>query len=101
MNTIHAQFRIVEGKEAEAEAAIKTMAAAVEANETGTLAYIFHRNKKDPAEVSVWEVYEDDAAAATHTGSQHMAAFGRHFGPLFDPTTVKITRLDRVAGFKR
>jgi hypothetical protein len=30
-----------------------------------------------------------------------MGAFRAHFGTLFDPSTVKIERLERVAGFTR
>src|SRR3990172_284625 len=95
VQTIHAQFKIVPGKEAEAEEAIKKMAAAVEAGEAGALTYIFHRSRKDPLQISVCEVY------AAHGASEHMAAFRAHFGPLFDPATVKIDRLERVAGFSR
>ena len=101
MQTIHAQFKIVPGKEAEAEEAIKKMAAAVEAGEAGALTYIFHRGRKDPLEISVWEVYADDEAFAAHGASEHMAAFRAHFGPLFDPATVQIDRVERVAGFSR
>lgn len=101
MNTIHAQFRIIAGKEAEAEEAVKKMAASVEANEAGALSYMFHCNKKDPAEISVWEVYKDDEAFATHNGTEHMGAFRGHFGSIFDPATVKIERLDHIAGFTR
>jgi len=101
MQTIIARFKIIPGKEAEAEEAMKKMAASVEAGEPGALAYIFHRNLKDPAEIAVFEVYKDDAAAAAHVGSEHMGAFRTHFGSLFDPTTVQIDRFDRIAGFNR
>jgi quinol monooxygenase YgiN len=101
MQTIVAKFKIVPGKEAEAEEAMKKMAGSVESNESAALAYIFHRNLKDPAEVTVFEVYRDDAASAAHVGSEHMGAFRTHFGSLFDPTTVKIDRMERIAGFNR
>jgi quinol monooxygenase YgiN len=101
MQTIIARFKIVPGNEVQAEEAMKKMAAAVESNEAGALTYIFHRNLKDPAEITVFEIYKDDAAAATHAGSEHMGAFRVHFGALFDPTTVKIERMERVAGFNR
>ncbi len=101
MQTIIARFKIVAGKEAEAEEAMKKMAGSVDANESGALAYIFHRNLKDPAEVTVFEVYADDAASAAHVASEHMGTFRTHFGPLFDPTTVKIDRMGRIAGFNR
>ncbi|MDO8614744.1 MAG: antibiotic biosynthesis monooxygenase [Dehalococcoidia bacterium] len=101
MNTILAQFRIIPGKEAEAEEAMKTMAASVESKESGARTYIFHRNLKDPLAVSVWEIYADDAASAAHRATEYMAAFRTYFGPLFDPETVKIERLERIAGFSR
>ena len=101
MQTILAQFKVQPGKEAEAEQALKTMAASVEGKEPGALAYIFHRNRRDPLEITVFEIYADDAAAATHAGSEHMGQFRTYFGSLFDPATVKIDRLERVAGFVR
>lgn len=101
MNTIIASFRIIEGKEAEAEAAMKQQAASVEANEPGALAYIFNRTAKDPARITVFEVYADDEAVAAHRATEHMAAFGKLFGTVFDPATVTIDRQERVAGFSR
>ena len=101
MQTIIAKFKIAAGKEAEAEEAMKKMASSVESNESGALAYIFHRNLKDPAEITVFEIYKDEAAAANHAASEHMGAFRVHFGSIFDPTTVKIDRMERVAGFNR
>ena len=99
MNTILARFRIVAGKEADAEEAMKKMAASVEATEPGALTYIFHRKRKDPAEVTVFEVYKDDDASQAHRDSPHMATFRTYFGSLFEP--AKIDRLDRIAGFSR
>ncbi len=101
MQTIVARFKIIPGKEADSEEAMKKMASSVEANEAGALTYIFHRNLKDPAEITVFEVYRDDAASAAHVASEHMGVFRTHFGPLFDPATVKIERVERVAGFSR
>ena len=99
MNTIVARFRIMPGKEAEGEEAMKKMAASVEATEPGALTYIFHRKRKDPAEVTVFEVYKDDDASQAHRDSPHMATFRTYFGSLFEP--AKIDRLDRIAGFSR
>jgi len=101
MQTIIARFKIVPGKEAEAEEAMKKMAASVESNESGAQTYIFQRNLKDASEVTVFEVYADDAAAAAHAASEHMGAFRVNFGTLFDPATVKIERFERIAGFNR
>jgi quinol monooxygenase YgiN len=101
MNTILAQFKIIPGKEAEAEEAMKAMAASVESKESGARTYIFHRHRRDPLAVSVWEIYADDAAFAAHGASEYMAAFRTYFGSLFDPASVKIERLERIAGFSR
>ncbi len=101
MTTILARFKAQPGKEAEAEKAIGEMVAAVEANEPGALTYIMHRSQKDPGEITVFEVYADDEALGTHNQTAHMAQFRSHFGPLFDAATVKIERLERIAGFVR
>ncbi len=101
MTTILAQFKIQPGKEDEAEKAIGEMVAAVEANEPGALTYIMHRSQKDPGEVTVIEVYADAEAFATHSQTAHLGQFRSGFGPLFDPASVKIVRLERIAGFAR
>jgi quinol monooxygenase YgiN len=101
MNTVIARFNIVAGKEAEAEEAMKKMASTVEGQEQGALTYIFHRNRKDPTEITAFEIYKDDEAFAAHGGTEHMGAFRGYFGSIFDPATVKIDRLERIAGFSR
>ncbi len=101
MTTILARFKIQPGKEAEAERAISEMAAAVEANEAGALTYIMHRSQKDPGEITVFEVYADGEALDSHNQTPHMAQFRSNFGSLFDPASVKIERLERIAGFVR
>lgn len=101
MNTILARFNIVAGKEAEAEEAMKKQTASVESAEPGTLAYIFHRNRKEPSQITVFEIYADDDASTAHRDTEHMGTFRSYFGSLFDPDTVKIERLERIAGFSR
>jgi quinol monooxygenase YgiN len=101
MTTILAQFKVQPGKEDEAEKALNEMAAAVEANEPGALVYIFHRSQKDPGEITVFEVYSDGEAFDAHGQSPHMAQFRSNFASLFDPASVKIERLERIAGFVR
>ena len=101
MVTILAQFRINEGKEAEAEAAIKEMVSAVEKNEPGALLYIMSRSKEDPLDVTVFEVYKDGEAAAAHSGSEHMGAFSQHFRDVFDRNSVKIIPLEQIAAVQR
>ncbi len=101
MTTILARFKLQPGKEAEAEEAISEMVAAVEANEPGALAYIMHRSQKDPTEITVFEVYADAEALNAHGQTAHMAQFRSNFASLFDPASVRIERLDRIAGFVR
>ncbi len=101
MTTILAQFKVQPGKEAEGEKALREMAAAVEANEPGALTYIFHRSQKDPSEITVFEVYSDAEAFDAHGQSQHMGQFRAAFASVFDPGSVKIERLERIAGFVR
>ena len=101
MTTILAQFKIQPGKEAEAEKALNEMAAAVEANEPGALLYVFNRSQKEPIEITVFEVYADAEAFNTHGQTSHMTTLRSGFGSLFDPASVKIERLERIAGFAR
>ncbi len=101
MITILARLNIQPSKEAEGEKALREMAAAVEANEPGALAYIFHRSQKDPTEITIFEVYADGEAFDAHGQSPHMGQFRAAFGSVFDPAAVKIERLERFAGFVR
>ena len=101
MITILARFKIQPGKEAAAEQALSDMAAAVEANEPGALVYLFNRSQKDPSEITVFEAYADGEAFSAHSQSPHMGQLRPNFGPLFDPASVKIERLERLAGFVR
>jgi quinol monooxygenase YgiN len=89
------------GKEEEALAQFRQMVESVQANEPGTLMYAFHRLQGDPAEIVFWEAYADDAAFKAHAATPHMAEMRAAFGELFDTSTVKLERLDRVAGFVR
>ncbi len=101
MITILARLKIQPGKEAEGEKALNEMAAAVEANEPGALTYIMHRSRKDPGEITVFEVYADAEAFDAHGQSPHMGQFRAAFASVFDPASVKIERLERIAGFIR
>jgi quinol monooxygenase YgiN len=101
MHTVTAEFRIFPGKEAEAEDAIRKVAAAVEANEPGALKYIWHRGVKDPNQVLVFEIYRDDEAREQHRGTPYLAEFQAHFGTVFDPASVKTTRYDQIVGVDR
>jgi quinol monooxygenase YgiN len=102
MITVTAEFRINEGKEADAVAAIEKLVAAVSANEPGALMYTWHRGLKDPAQVLVYEVYKDEEATNTHRSTPHLAEFQKAFASgVFDPATVKINRFERIAAIDR
>jgi autoinducer 2-degrading protein len=89
------------GKEDEAVKQMTGMVQAVKANEPGALVYAFHRPQEDPSELVFFEVYADDDAFKAHTSTAHMGVMRSSFAELFDPTTVKLERLERVAGFAR
>ena len=101
MHTITAEFRIIPGKEAEAEAAIRKVAQNVEENEPGALKYIWHRGAKDPLQILVFEIYKDDEARTQHGASDYLKEFQSQFGTVFDPATVKLTRYDRIVAVDR
>lgn len=101
MLTATAQFTILPGKEAEAEAAIKKVVAEVDKNEPGALAYVWHRNIKDPMQILVFEIWRDSEAITAHRTMAHMAEFQSNFGTVFDPASVKITRYERIAAVNR
>jgi quinol monooxygenase YgiN len=97
-----AEFRINDGKEAEAVAAIQKVVAAVNADEPGALTYTWHRDLKDSAQVLVYEVYADEEATKVHRASEHFAEFQKAFASgLFDPGSVKISRFERIAAIDR
>ena len=101
MITIIAHLKIKPGNEAEAEKATTEMAAAVEANEPGAVAYLMHRSQRDPTDITVFEVYADTEAFSAHSQTAHMAALQSKLAQVADLTAIKIERLERFAGFVR
>ena len=95
MVTLIFRAKMQPGKEDEA------LVAAVQAQEPSTLAYLFHRSQQDPSEVVLFEIYADDNALQAHSQTPHMGELRAAFGELFDTATVKVYRLERVAGFAR
>lgn len=93
--------RMKPGKEDDAVEKMSRMVAAVKENEPGVLFYAFHRPQEDPSELVFFEVYQDDEAFKAHGATPHMGEMRSSFAELFDPTTVKLERLDRVAGLSR
>lgn len=101
MYTITWQFTILPGKEAEAETAIKKVAAEVDKNEPGALAYHWYRNLKDPTQVLVFEVWQDDEAIEKHRAMPYMAEFQAVFPTVFDAASTKRNRYERIAVINR
>jgi quinol monooxygenase YgiN len=101
MVTVIFRAKMKAGKEDEALAKMRGMVENVQANEPGALVYAFHRLQDDPSELVFWEAYADDEAFKAHMGTPHMGEMRAAFAELFDPTTVKLERLERVAGFVR
>ena len=94
-------MKLKEGKEDEGLAAIEKMAAGVEANEPGVLAYVFHRAVDDPMKVVLYESYANDEAFQSHMQTDHMTEFRGATADLFDTSAIEVTRLDRIAGVLR
>jgi quinol monooxygenase YgiN len=101
MHTVTVQFNIIPGKESEAEAAIQKVVDGVDKNEPGAVAYHWHRNKKDPLQVLIVEMWRDDAAVEAHRGTPYLNEFQSLFPTFADPASVKLTRWDRIAVINR
>ncbi len=101
MVTVIFRVKMQAGKEEQALKAVEQMIASVKEQEPGALLYAVHRPQDDPSELVFFEAYQDEAAFQAHMGTPHMAQMRASFGELFDPTTVKIERLERVAGVMR
>ncbi len=76
-----ATLTIAVGKEAEFEAILAEMQAAVRANEPGNEFYAGFRCKDNPQQYKVLERYRDQAAFEAHGASAHFKAAGPTLGP--------------------
>jgi len=74
MITVTAEFRINEGKETEALAAIEKLVAGVSENEPGALTYSWHRDVKDPLQLLVYEVYSPRSTARLRAALRRRAS---------------------------
>jgi quinol monooxygenase YgiN len=82
-----AKFRAKEGKADDLIAAFQPLFEQVE-KEPGTLLYVMNRSKEDPNLFWFSELYEDDAAFASHSGSEAMANAVPILGPLIDESEL-------------
>ena len=101
MVTVIFRAKMKPGKEDEALAKMRGMVESVQAKEPGALVYAFHRLQDDPSELVFWEAYADDDAFKAHAATAHMTEMRGSFAELFDTSTVKLERMERVAGFVR
>ena len=101
MVTIIFRTKMQAGKEEKALEALRAMAETVQAQEPATLSYLFHRSQQDPSEIVLFEIYADEAALQAHGQTPHMGELRAAFAGLFDTSSVKIERLERVGGFAR
>lgn len=101
MITVLARFHVRPGAQPIAEEAFQEMAAAVAANEPGTLAYLIHWTERVPTELTILEMYEDEEALAAHGHTPHMKRLQERLGKHVDLASLKMERLNRIAGFIR
>lgn len=95
------RLKIQPGKEAEAAAAAKEIAATVKASEPGVLVYQFFRSQQDASEMIITEGYVDQQAFDAHMKQPHVLQFMGKMREIFDMSAVNAVNLTRVAGFTR
>jgi quinol monooxygenase YgiN len=71
------------GKESEMEVALKDFMPHVQSEE-GTIAYILHRSKGNPAKFMVYEKYVDEAALAYHGSTEYFKKLFDAVGPILE-----------------
>jgi quinol monooxygenase YgiN len=87
MPSVIATIKVKDDKVDEAKALFTKLAAGVLENEPGTLAYIPHQRKDDPATFVFYEKYEDGAAFAAH--GENLQKVGKEFaGVMAGPPEV-------------
>ena len=74
-------LRTKEGTATQFEAAFADLAAAVHANEKGTLFYQLTRSRTEPGVYKVLEVYKDADAQQAHRDAPHFKELGARLGP--------------------
>lgn len=100
MITITAKLTAKEGKADDLQAALLRMIPQVEAHEPGVVQYALHSVEGQPGVFFFYEQYSDDAAFATHRGTDHMKALGAALGELMEGR-MEIARLNYIDGVKR
>ena len=99
--TVIFRVKTKDGKTDQAVSTMRGMVEQVQAQEPGAVIYAFHHPTEDPSEIVFYEAYADDDVFKNHMGTPHMNEMRAGFAEAFDPSTAKMERLDRVAGFAR
>jgi autoinducer 2-degrading protein len=93
MPSVIATIKVKDDKVEEAKRLFTKLAAGVNADEPGTLAYIPHQRKDDPTTFVFYEKYADGAAFAAH--GENLKKVGREFaGVMAGPP--EIVMMDEV-----
>jgi quinol monooxygenase YgiN len=93
------RIKLIDGKQAEFEAAAARQVEAVRANEPGTILYTLLRSQTDPTEYVFLESYQDEAAFEFHRSES-----AKWWRPTYESMIARpnqIERLDGVAGVGR
>ena len=93
MPSVVATIQVKEDKIDEAVKFLKELAADTLANESGTLAYVFHQQKDDPTSFVAYEKYESEEAFKIH--SKNLASKGAAFAGILAgaPSIVMLEEL--------
>lgn len=85
MLVVSAVLQAQGGKEKEMEQALLDFVPMVQSEE-GTVVYVLHRSKGDPAKFMVYEKYVDEAALAYHGSTESFKELFDRLGPLLAGT---------------
>ncbi len=93
MPSVIANLKVKEDKIEEAKQFLKQLCAETLANESGTLAYVFHQQQDDPTSFVAYEKYESEEAFKTH--SKNLAAKGAGFAGILEgpPSIVMLEEI--------
>ena len=93
MPSVVATIKVKEDKIEEAKQFLKELSADTLANESGTLAYVFHQRKDDPTAFVAYEKYESEEAFKQH--GKNLASKGAGFAGIL-AGAPEIVMLDEI-----
>ncbi|MEZ5937442.1 MAG: putative quinol monooxygenase [Hyphomonadaceae bacterium] len=79
-----ARIKVKPGSQADFEAVVKQLVAAVNANEAGCRLYQCFKVQDSEVDYLFMEEYDDVAATEAHRASDHFRTFGRQMGAFMD-----------------